>query len=225
MRRLNMIEGESATGGDRLGAGAALEPNPRQPQPNPGDAKPAKSFRSAGRSLTKRTAGQRRIQTTKRSSGNTRVWWRILRPVITGLPAPIPLSAPASSQTGSDVDSKPQGTNAIAQTGEQPGRNNDGRSGDAAGDTSDAGVLPDVSSAFRGEMAALLAFYATRIAAARRSLSPSDVAAVVQALVNEQVVAVRALMERWQAATRRQREETPQRPTGSMRCKDDPTPR
>jgi hypothetical protein len=94
----------------------------------------------------------------------------------------------------------------------------------AAGDSGDAGALSDVSGAFKGEMAALLSFYAAKIGAARRSLSAGDVAAVVQALMNEQTVAVRSLMERWQAATQRQREEKAQRPTGNMQRKDDPKP-
>jgi hypothetical protein len=43
-------------------------------------------------------------------------------------------------------------------------------------------------------LAALLAFYAARIGAARRSLAAGDVAAVVQTLINEQTVAVRSLI-------------------------------
>jgi hypothetical protein len=73
-------------------------------------------------------------------------------------------------------------------------------------------------------MAALLASYATKIAAARRSLAAGDVAAVVQALMNEQTVAVRSLMERWQAATQRQQQGKPQRPAGTIQRKDDQKP-
>ena len=80
---------------------------------------------------------------------------------------------------------------------------------------------PDVSAEFRSEFAALLAFYATRIAAARRSLTGSVAAAIVQALMNEQVVALRALTDRWHAASQKQRDEKPKRPTGNLQRKDD----
>ena len=73
---------------------------------------------------------------------------------------------------------------------------------------------------FRSEFAALLAYYAARIAAARRSLPANEVFAAVQAIVNEQTVALRALAER-QAAAQKQRAEKPQRPTGNVRRKDD----
>jgi hypothetical protein len=70
-------------------------------------------------------------------------------------------------------------------------------------------------------MAALLAFYASRIAAARLSLAPSIAAAVVQALLNEQAAALRALTERWHAAAQKQRDEKPERPMGIARRKDE----
>jgi hypothetical protein len=101
----------------------------------------------------------------------------------------------------------------------------DGSSGVAGGDSGDTPALPDVSGAFQGEMAALLTFFAAKIGAARRSLSAGDVAAVVQALMNEQTVAVRSLIERWQATTQRHRKEKPQRPTGNVqRNGDHPKP-
>lgn len=80
--------------------------------------------------------------------------------------------------------------------------------------------MPDASAEFRSEFAALLAYYAARIAAARRSLPASEVFAAVQAIVNEQTVALRALAER-QAATQKQRAETPQRTTGNVQRKDE----
>jgi hypothetical protein len=43
----------------------------------------------------------------------------------------------------------------------------------------------------------------------------------VQALLNEQAVALRALTDRWHAASQKQRDEKPERPTGNMRQKDD----
>lgn len=79
-----------------------------------------------------------------------------------------------------------------------------------------AGDVPDVSAEFRSEFAALLAFYAARIVAARRSFSPSVAAAIVQSIINEQVVALRGLMERWHAAAQKQRDEKPERPMRRM---------
>jgi hypothetical protein len=79
----------------------------------------------------------------------------------------------------------------------------------------------DPSPELRSEMAALLSFYASRIAAARLSLAPSVAAAVVQALMNEQALALRGLMERLHAATERQRIEKPKRPTTSPRRDSD----
>jgi hypothetical protein len=87
-------------------------------------------------------------------------------------------------------------------------------------DTGKAGDVPDASPEFRSEFAALLAYYAARIAAARRSLPANQVSAAVQAIMNEQTVALRALAER-QAAAQKQRAETPQRPTGNAQRKDD----
>jgi hypothetical protein len=73
----------------------------------------------------------------------------------------------------------------------------------------------NASLEFRGEFAALLAFYAARIAAARSSLAPSVAAAIVQALMNEQAIALRGLTERWHAASQKQRDERPERPAGN----------
>jgi hypothetical protein len=87
-------------------------------------------------------------------------------------------------------------------------------------DAGKAGDAPDASPEFRSEFAALLAYYAARIAAARRGLPASEVFAAVQAIMNEQTVALRALAER-QAAAQRQRAEKPQRPTANMQRKDE----
>jgi len=78
-----------------------------------------------------------------------------------------------------------------------------------------------VSVDFRSEFAALLAFYASRINAARRSQAPSVAAAIVQALMNEQAVALRALTDRWHVASQKQRDEKPERPTGNVQRKND----
>jgi hypothetical protein len=87
-------------------------------------------------------------------------------------------------------------------------------------DAGGAGDLPDASPEFRSEFAALLAYYAARIAAARRGLPANEVFAAVQAIVNEQTVALRALAER-QAAAQKQRTEKPERPTGIPQRKDE----
>lgn len=70
-------------------------------------------------------------------------------------------------------------------------------------------------------MAALLAFYAARIAAARLSFAPSVAAAIIQALLNEQAVALRALTDRWHAASQKQQAEKPERPTRNVQRGDD----
>jgi hypothetical protein len=67
----------------------------------------------------------------------------------------------------------------------------------------------------------LLAFYASRIAAARLSLEPSVAAAIVQALLNEQSIALQALTDRQRAASQEQRDERPDRPTGKVQRKDE----
>jgi len=74
---------------------------------------------------------------------------------------------------------------------------------------------------FRSEFAALLAFYAARINAARASLSPRAAAAIVQALLGEQAVALRGLTDRWHAASQKQRDEKPDRPAGNVQRRDD----
>ena len=87
-------------------------------------------------------------------------------------------------------------------------------------DAGKAGEVPDASAEFRSEFAALLAYYAARIAAARRSLPANEVFTAVQAIMNEQTVALRALAER-QAAAQRQHAQKPQRPTGNVQRKND----
>jgi hypothetical protein len=92
--------------------------------------------------------------------------------------------------------------------------------GQLTSDAGKAGDVPDASAEFRSEFAGLLAYYAARIAVARRGLPAKEVFAAVQAIMNEQTVALRALAER-QSAAQRQRAETPQRPTGNVQRKDD----
>jgi hypothetical protein len=72
----------------------------------------------------------------------------------------------------------------------------------------------DVSALFSAEFGAVHSYYAALIAAARQSLSPRDIAAAVRSLLNQQCVAMRAVTERSQAASRAQRESkvAPERP-------------
>jgi hypothetical protein len=84
-----------------------------------------------------------------------------------------------------------------------------------------AGDAPDVSAEFRSEFAGLLAFYAARINAARGSLPAGVASAIVQALLNEQAIALRGLTDRRLAATQKRRDEKPERPTGNVQRKDD----
>ena len=65
-------------------------------------------------------------------------------------------------------------------------------------------------------MGGLIAYYAARIAAARTCLPKNAVAAIVQSIMNEQTAAMRALTERWQAASEKQRTEKAERPKGSV---------
>ena len=59
-----------------------------------------------------------------------------------------------------------------------------------------------------------MAYYAARIAAARLCLPKSVVAGIVQSIMNEQTAAMRALTERWQAASEKQRADKAERPKG-----------
>jgi hypothetical protein len=50
------------------------------------------------------------------------------------------------------------------------------------------------------ELDAVASFYAAKIAVVKRGLSPRDIAGAVRAILNEQVGAVRAVLEKWNAA-------------------------
>ncbi len=65
-----------------------------------------------------------------------------------------------------------------------------------------------------------MAYYAARIAAARTCLPKNAIAAIVQSIMNEQTAAMRALTERWQAASEKQRTEKAERPKGPPQQKD-----
>jgi hypothetical protein len=64
-------------------------------------------------------------------------------------------------------------------------------------------------------------FYAAKIAAVKRGLSPRDIAGAVRAIREEQAGAVRAVLERWNAAkaaaARRQAPKDPAETRGPMR--------
>jgi hypothetical protein len=86
----------------------------------------------------------------------------------------------------------------------------------------DASAAPGVSAEFHGELAALRAYYAARIKAARLGVLPaSAVAVAVQSIIGEQTIALRGLLARWQAATRAQRGAKPERPAGNAQRKNE----
>jgi hypothetical protein len=116
----------------------------------------------------------------------------------------------ASLPKARNIDRLPSQSPSVAASGATEDRN-----------SSTSGDAPGVSAEFRSEFAALLAFYAARINAARRSLNPSVAAAIVQALMNEQAVALRGLTDRWHAASQKQRDEKPERPTQNVQRKDE----
>ncbi len=79
--------------------------------------------------------------------------------------------------------------------------------GQVAGDVSaeayaKAEVTAEAAPNFSSELAAVAGYYAARLAATRAGLSPRDIAAAVRAIQNEKIVAIRAVLERWSAASR-----------------------
>ncbi len=50
------------------------------------------------------------------------------------------------------------------------------------------------------ELDAVSSYYAAKIAAVKRGLSPRDIAGAVRAIMNEQAGAVRAVLDKWNAA-------------------------
>jgi hypothetical protein len=199
-------------------------PKPKQPHTKRGIS-PARRFRRTGRSLTK-WRGRRKIQTTtKTGSGDVRVLWLEVR-VVTGLPnsgsirgQTLPDLSEPDRQEGRKVD--PSAPPNDATSGHL--RSDAGNSGNLPATNGGASEPPDVSPEFKSEMAAIRSQYAARIAAARRNVRPGDLAVAIRALLNEETVALRAVTERWKAATERQKQEKPQRP-GVVQRKDDPKP-
>lgn len=202
-------------------------PKPKPPHTKRGIS-PARRFRRTGRSLTK-WRSRRRIQTTtKTGSGDVRALWLEVR-VVTGLPnsgsnrgQSVPDLREPDRQEGRKVDpSTPPNDGTSGQSGV---RSDAGNSGNLPATHGGASEPPDVSPEFKSEMAAIRSHYAARIAAARRRLPASDLAVAIRALLNEETVALRAVTDRWRAATQRQQQEQPQRPTGTVQPKDDPKP-
>ena len=93
-----------------------------------------------------------------------------------------------------------------AQGGEAPG--SEARS--APHSASPGAEAP--SSSLAGELAAAKGYYASRIAAARQSLSPAELAAAIQAIQNEQTLATRAIIDRWQVYFQNREQRPPQNP-------------
>lgn len=182
---------------------------------------PARRFRRTGRSITRRRGALRRVQTTRKDGGDIRAEWSALR-AATGLGNP-------SSFRSQALDSERQEERKI-ETSSPPSDAASGQSGTQSADTRaghpeiPTSEPPDVSPDFQSEMAAIRTYYAARIAAARSGLPAGDIAAAIRALLNEEIVALRALAERWRAATERQRAERPQRPGGNVQRKEDPKP-
>ena len=110
--------------------------------------------------------------------------------------------------------SSDQANSANAQDNRSSG-GNEIRSACSGEESGDSSSLADASPEFRAEMGGLMAYYAARIAAARLCLPPSAVGAIVQAIMNEQTAAMRALTERWHAASEKQRAERAERPKAS----------
>jgi hypothetical protein len=184
-------------------------PKAGTPRTKRGYTNSAESFRRAQRHLTWRRP--RRIRSrTKRAGGLPRPSFvaggkELLRTplqdlrLIDRLPSQPPASGQSSTQPGGP---DPQIASAVAGA---PGEEKD---------------VPDASAEFRSELGALLAFYAARINAARRSLPAQVAAAVIQALLTEQTIALRALAQRRRAAGQKRRAEKPARPTGPAQRKD-----
>jgi hypothetical protein len=157
-------------------------PKAGSPRTKPGTIKRADGFRRAGRYLTWRRP-RRRIPPRTRGSGS------VAKPSFAAAAKRVLVPSLKTHVAGKATSPPP----ATARSGNVDDRNSSAP-GDALG----------VSADFRSEFAALLAFYAARIAAARASLDPSIATAIVQALLNQQTTALRALTDRWHAATQKQ---------------------
>lgn len=202
-------------------------PKAGPPRTKPGFIRPAAHFGPAARSLTRRrTTGRRNY--AKRRGGNVRIRVApLFRPAATATLGSTVLQGSQSLLSSEQPASvKPDSSHITdaANGRERVPSGGTGDGGDAAPSSAgDTGSLPDVSSEFRGELGGIQVYYAARIAAAKLTYPPHIVAGIVQALMNEQAAATRALMERWQAASEKQQTERPVRPTQNTGRKNDGT--
>ena len=202
-------------------------PKAEPPRTKPGFIRPAAHFGPAARSLTRRRTTGRRIY-AKRRGGNVRIRIApVFRPAATAMLGSTALRGSQSLLSAEQPASvKPESSHKTDTANGREGipSSGTGDGGDAAPSSSgDAGSSPDVSSEFRGELGGIQVYYAARIAAAKLTYPSHIVAGIVQALMNEQAAATRALMERWQAASEKQRLEGPVRPTQNTGRKNDGT--
>lgn len=207
-----MIKDESERGGDRPGAGAAPVPKPRTPRTKAGLPNSPDIFKRAARRLTQRI-GRKPVRAEIKGRSFNRVH---------GLQA---FAAAAKQilghelQAARDASSVDRSGASAIGTSSSPAQARD-HAGSAGTEDKGSGGVPDVSAELRSEMASLLAFYAARIGAVRRSLSPAVANALILVIVNEQAAALRALADRWHAASQK-----PERPTGrGQRTGDDLKP-
>jgi hypothetical protein len=88
----------------------------------------------------------------------------------------------------------------------RPLRTEGGRAGDAPIPAEASGIAP--SSTLASEIGAANGYYAARIATAIKTLPPAEAAAAIRAIQTEKKLAIRAIIERWQAYFQNQKGET-----------------
>jgi len=189
-------------------------PKTEPPRSKQGSSHPADTFNRAKRIFTRKGVPRRRVRvTTKKSSSVSKPLFvaagkRMLRASLQNMQA-TPNVGQQQVQIVENLPSPSQPSVTGQESSRAPG-------GDQSTDNNlgDAGSMADASPEFRAEMGGLMAYYAARIAAARQGLPANAVTGIVQALMNEQTVAMRSLMERWQTATEKQRTDKPERPKG-----------
>lgn len=120
------------------------------------------------------------------------------------------------------VDDLPPGSRAGAVGHDQLRSLRTERGSDLSGLQADSTAIgPD----FSAELGAISAYYAARMAAARRALKPWEVAAALRTLQNERALAIRAIMAKWAAARRNAAQRPvlarPRRPAGSQSLSSD----
>ena len=199
--RMSEIADESERGVDRHVDGAATMPKTGQPLTQAQFFKPASSFQRIGRGVTQRRGGRPRYQkakSRKSASGQTALSHLFIGSLSFSLPLPVMRTDHAQA--------KHDGLSHLAPFYRHSYNTHD--------PTPIVDQSSDLSGQSQSEFAAVLADYAGKIDAARRSLPPPLAAAVVRALANEQTVALRALSERLQATTKKKQDDKPIRTTG-----------